>query len=81
MRLNDEALEVLEKQRGKHSRWVFPFRGHAMENPAQDAYKARGKGRRVTGGIRLALVAPRLGELCDGVALRPLGAFALGCVC
>src|SRR5204863_5007254 len=31
---------VLEQQRGKHRRWVFPYKGHAMENPAQDAYKA-----------------------------------------
>jgi integrase len=40
LQLNVEAVDVLEQQRGKHRRWVFPFRGHAMENPAQDAYKA-----------------------------------------
>ena len=38
--LNDDALEVLQQQRGKHRRWVFPYKGHAMHNPAQDAYKA-----------------------------------------
>jgi len=38
--LNDEALEVLEQQRGKHRHWVFPYHGKPMDNPALDAYKA-----------------------------------------
>ena len=40
LQLNDEALRVLQAQHRKHRRWVFPYRGKAMDNPAQDAYKA-----------------------------------------
>lgn len=39
LQLNDEAIAVLQQQRGKHRRWVFPYRGNPMDNPAQDAYK------------------------------------------
>jgi integrase len=39
LQLNDEALAVLKAQRSQHRRWVFPFRGKAMDNPAQKAYK------------------------------------------
>ena len=40
LQLDDEAIVVLEQQRGKHPQWVFPFRRRAMDNPAQDLYKA-----------------------------------------
>lgn len=37
--LNDEAIAVLLEQKGKHRRWVFPYRRKPVDNPAQQAYK------------------------------------------
>ncbi len=37
--LNDAAIAVLLAQKGKHRRWVFPYRGGAIDNPNQVAYK------------------------------------------
>lgn len=38
--LNDAAIAVLRAQKGHHRRWVFPYRGRPVDNPAQRAYKA-----------------------------------------
>lgn len=38
--LNDDAIAVLREQRGKHRRWVFPYRGAPVKAPARTALKA-----------------------------------------
>jgi integrase len=41
--LSAEAVAILEAQRRapkRHRRWVFPYRGAPMDNPAQDRWKA-----------------------------------------
>lgn len=38
--LNDEAIAVLQGQRGKDRRWVFPWRGKPVGSPARTVWKA-----------------------------------------
>jgi integrase len=38
--LNGAALAIIDMQRGAHLRWVFPWRGAALTNPAQVAWQA-----------------------------------------
>ncbi|MBI1731878.1 MAG: site-specific integrase, partial [Gammaproteobacteria bacterium] len=37
--LNDEALAVLEKQKGLHDAWVFPYQGEPVEQPNNWAWR------------------------------------------
>lgn len=38
--LSDAAIDVLQRQRGAHRRWVFPYRGGPIDCPTQRAWAA-----------------------------------------
>lgn len=50
--LNDDAIKVLRGQKRKHARWVFPYRGKPLDNPAQEAWKRAVRKAKLPAGFR-----------------------------